>query len=136
MSELFLDMVVIIALVIAIAYGWRLEKRLRQFEKQRQNLTLLLQKLDEAMTHAGTHINRIEQVVLQADTSLQHKIDHALTLQDELKYIVDRADKAAGQLFTQLGEGKSQTNVLTMPSTSPIDQASLPPLRQHLKNLR
>jgi hypothetical protein len=135
MIEASLNIVIIMALLFCIVGGLYLDRRLRNFSTQRQELATLVAQLETTMRIAEKHLQRVDQLMIETDAALQPKISQALKLQDELDYMIARGDAVAQQLFGAMNQPPPQSSVSLATGT---DGAMSWPndLRHSLKNLR
>lgn len=92
--SLILDLLVALLLVVMIGYAVALNRRLGSLRQDKSELQELAASFGGATMRAEESINRLKNMT---DT-LQHSIDKAQALHDDLTFLIDRGDTAADRL--------------------------------------
>ncbi len=132
MTEI-LDLVVALLLVVAIAYGFVLNKRIVLIQDSKKELANLFKSFDDTIFRAQSGIDALKSASVGASTELQKKIDRAIILMDDISFLNDRAIEiskmleASGKKFAPGETYKPEQNTQQRPirSASPA-QKNLP----------
>lgn len=109
MAEI-LDLVVAVLLVVAIAYGFVLNKRIMLIQDSKKELANLFRSFDDTILKAQAGIDALKNSSVSASSELQKKIDKAVLLIDDISFLSDKAVQATKMLETankKFGEGYS-----------------------------
>jgi hypothetical protein len=103
---LILDIVVALMLAAAIGFAYVLNRRLRALHADRAALEALIQGLAETSSRAEAGIAGLRVAADQIGADLQHRIDRAGALRDDLGYMLDRGSQIADRLETAVRAGR------------------------------
>lgn len=103
--EVLLNVIVICLLVPTIIFAVILNKRLEVLRSSRADLGRLIEAFNEATTRAEAGIPRLKQAADSTGSHLKEQIQKAQILRDDLAFMIDRAENAAGRLETQSRSG-------------------------------
>lgn len=100
--EFFLNLIVIVLLVPTIVFAVILNKRLEILRNSRNDLGRLIEAFNDATTRAESGIPRLKQAADSTGAVLRDQIQKAQTLRDDLAFMIERAEAAAGKMETVL----------------------------------
>lgn len=100
--EFFLNLIVIVLLVPTIVFAVILNKRLEILRNSRNDLGCLIEAFNDATTRAESGIPRLKQAADSTGAVLRDQIQKAQTLRDDLAFMIERAEAAAGKMETAL----------------------------------
>ncbi len=92
--KLILDTVIILLLVATIGYAVMLNRQLKVLRHNREELAKLISTFNEATLRAEAGVPKLRRATEEAGQSLQEQLDKASVLQDDLAYMIERADAA------------------------------------------
>ncbi len=90
MTEI-LDFVVIFLLIIAIIYGFILNRRILLIQNSKKELANLFKSFDNTILKAQTSIDDMKKVSSEISGGLQQKIDKAAIIIDDLEFLSEKA---------------------------------------------
>lgn len=100
--EFFLNLIVIVLLVPTIVFAIILNRRLEILRNSRNDLGRLIEAFNDATTRAEAGIPRLKQAADSAGAVLRDQIQKAQTLRDDLAFMIERAEAAAGKMENAL----------------------------------
>ena len=100
--EFFLNLIVIVLLVPTIVFAVILNRRLEILRNSRNDLGRLIEAFNDATTRAEAGIPRLKQAADSAGAVLRDQIQKAQTLRDDLAFMIERAEAAAGKMENAL----------------------------------
>ncbi|HJN23090.1 MAG TPA: DUF6468 domain-containing protein [Rhodospirillales bacterium] len=106
---LILDLLIALLLVVMIGYAVTLNRRLGSLRQDKSELQKLAASFGGATMRAEEGIDRLKNMT----DALQHRIDKAQALHDDLTFLIDRGDTAADRLeetVRQIRQEQDQTN--------------------------
>jgi hypothetical protein len=125
-----LDIVVLAALAVTLAQGFRLSRQFNRIQADRQIFEQLIQSLNLALARADAAIKGIRETAGTSAMGLQEKIARASALGQELEIIVQAGDSLADRLSRLSGESsKAHT------ATEPEAEDKTPPRSRAEKEL-
>lgn len=102
-----IDCIVVIMLVINIIYSWRLNKKIIEFRSSKFELISLIQNLDASINKAEYSVEELKRVTSTTSIDLNHKIDKAKFLADDLAFMTDRASVLADKLEEAIANSRN-----------------------------
>lgn len=96
--ELFINIIVICLLIPTIVFAVILNKRLEVLRNSRADLGRLIEAFNDATTRAESGIPKLKQAADSAGALLRDQIQKAQTLRDDMAFMLERAEAAAGRL--------------------------------------
>ncbi len=96
--DLFINLLVIILLVPAIIYVYKLDKNLTLMRQNQDALMKLIEALNDATYKAENSIPKLKSVTESSSNDLKEVVDNAKELKDDLLFINERADNLADRL--------------------------------------
>ena len=104
--DLFINLTVIILLVPAIIYVYKLDKNLTLMRQNQKALLKLIEALNEATYKAENSIPKLKSVTESSSNDLKEVVDNAKELKDDLLFINERADNLADRLEDAIKNGR------------------------------
>jgi len=111
MSDLLsigLDVVITVLLGVLIFYAMVLNQRLKTVRESRVELEKLSQQFVDATNAAEASVTNLKVLADQAGKDLEMKVGKAQTLNDDLSFLVQRADDLAEQLADGISGSRSK----------------------------
>lgn len=104
--DLFINLLVIILLIPAIIYVYKLDKNLTLMRQNQKALLKLIEALNEATYKAENSIPKLKSVTESSSNDLKEVVDNAKELKDDLLFINERADNLADRLEDAIKTGR------------------------------
>jgi len=95
---LALDVAVVALLALTLPMAWRLDRMLRALRADRAALEQGADGLGEAAREAEAVLSRLRAATEQGDRQLADRMKAAALTQDDLRYLVERAESIADKL--------------------------------------
>src|SRR5689334_135181 len=102
------DVVVSLLLIASIGYSIVLNKRLGALRADKSQLETVVRGLHDASVRAESGIAALRAAADQAGRGLQHKIEAAQSLREDLAYMVDRGTGLADRLEGAIRSGRDE----------------------------
>lgn len=83
-------------LLATIIYCLKLNKRIKVLQDSRSELARIIREFDESTQRATQNINEIHAATMRISENMQHKIDKANYLADDLDAMIERGTKMTG----------------------------------------
>lgn len=96
--ELYFDLVFIVLLIMMIFYSVRLNRQLKIFRDYRSDFKLIMKQFNQSFGKADTSIKGLHDLANGSHKDLNSQIEAAQTLSEELKFMVESADRIATRL--------------------------------------
>lgn len=104
--DLFINLTVIILLIPAIIYVYKLDKNLTLMRQNQKALLKLIEALNDATYKAESSIPKLKSVTETSSNDLKEVVDNAKELKDDLLFINERADNLADRLEDAIKTGR------------------------------
>ncbi len=104
--DLFINLMVILLLIPAIIYVYKLDKNLTLMRQNQKALLKLIEALNEATYKAENSIPKLKSVTESSSNDLKEVVDNAKELKDDLLFINERADTLADRLEDAIKTGR------------------------------
>lgn len=95
---LILDGVIAILLLTTISYCWKLNSRINLLRQGRQEMNQFLVDFNHSIQRAEWNIGELKQHTETADETLRAQLDKAKILNNDLSFLIDRAENIADVL--------------------------------------
>lgn len=105
-----------------IFYSIRLNKQLKAFAESRDDFQTMMKDLNHTFGEADTNIKGFQDLTSDSHRQLDEKISLAISLADELKFMIESADHIA----TRLEHASENTKVRAAPTPPPIPEQQAP----------
>jgi cell division septum initiation protein DivIVA len=96
--KVILDLLVSVLLIATIGYAVRLNARLTQLRKNRDDMAKIIVSFNEATVRAESSIPKLRKAAEDAGQALQERVEKAQSLRDDLAFMIERADTMANRL--------------------------------------
>lgn len=104
-----LDLVLILLLGAVLAYAVMLNKRLSQLRSNKDELARVINAFNEATQRAEASIPRLRKTADDIKTQLEDRIEKAVSLKDDLAFMIDRSDSMANRLESSVRMARGET---------------------------
>lgn len=104
--SLLFEVLVAGMLAVMIYYAWRLNRTLGTLQNDKAELEKLLATFHEATERAETGVARLKESATETARSLDERVAKAVTLRDELAFMVERANEIADRLEQGISAGR------------------------------
>jgi hypothetical protein len=94
---LVIDCMMAVLLVVTLWYCWRLNKRIAVLQDAKSELAQIVREFDISTQRATQSIAEIHQATSRISENIQHKIDKANFLADDLQFLIERSAKVTGK---------------------------------------
>lgn len=119
MSQLafLLDIVVVVLLALTLPMAWRLDRMLRALRADREALAQGADGLAAATREADAVLTRLRGATEQADRQFAERLKAASVAQDDLRYLLERAEAIADRLEAAVQAGRPLAAAPAAPGT-------------------
>lgn len=97
-ANLLLNVLIVGLLVATISYCWILNRRIKILQDSKSELAQLLKHFDESTERASESIIALQTASKKIGENIQHRIDKANYLLDDLAYMIDKGHKLNDQI--------------------------------------
>lgn len=104
---LYVDLGLAVLLVATVVYAARLNKRLGMLRRDRGELTALIAQFNAATAAAEAAMEGLRASADNSGRAVQEAVDSARGTVTDLKFLVERGEKAADRLDTAISAGRS-----------------------------
>ena len=125
--DLLINLMVIILLIPAIIYVYKLDKNLTLMRQNQKALLKLIEALNEATYKAETSIPKLKSVTESSGNDLKEVVDNAKELKDDLLFINERADNLADRLEDAIKTGRKLKDTPVQTETDNVTDISSKP---------
>lgn len=94
---LVIDCMMAALLIVTLWYCWRLNKRIAVLQDAKSELAQIVKEFDVSTQRATQSIAEIHQATSRISENIQHKIDKANFLADDLQFLIERSAKVMGK---------------------------------------
>lgn len=98
LPTLLLDILLSGLLIVTISYCWKLNKRIRVLQDSKSDIAQLIQQFDELTERATLSIADIHQASKRIHENMQHKLDKANFLANDLSFMIEKGSKLAERM--------------------------------------
>ncbi len=84
-------------LLATIAYCLQLNRRIRLLQDSKSELAMIIREFDESTKRATQNINEIHAATMRISENMQHKIDKANYLANDLDMMIEKGSKLVGK---------------------------------------
>lgn len=96
--ELIIELVLVAMLAATLFYAMRLERALGVLKRDRAELEELVAGFNTSTRQAEQGVDRLRQATDGAGKQIARQIDTAISLKDDLTFLLERAERAADKL--------------------------------------
>lgn len=123
--DLYFNLLFIILLSCMIFYSIRLNKQLKAFAESRDDFQTMMRDLNNTFGEADSNMKGFQNLTSDSHRELDEKISLAISLADELKFMIESADHIATRLEHATDNSKSRSAGPSAPS-SPVPEQYAP----------
>ena len=84
-------------LLATMVYCWRLNARIKVLQDSKSELARIVREFDESTQRATQSISDIHAATARLSENIQHKIDKANFLANDLEYMIEKGNKLVGK---------------------------------------
>lgn len=106
---LLINITMAVILMVTIWYCSRLNKRIQALQDARSELATIIKEFDESTQRATQSIADIHKATQRLTENMQHKIDKANFLADDLQFLIERSAKVMDKSDGNAGAARSNT---------------------------
>lgn len=121
--DLYFNLLFIVLLSCMIFYSIRLNKQLKAFAESRDDFQTMMKDLNNTFGEADSNIKGFQNLTSDSHRELDEKISLAISLADELKFMIESADHIATRLEHASENTKSKS---AAPQSSSASQPTMP----------
>ena len=126
LATMLINAVIIVLLAITIGYCWLLNRRIRVLQDSKGELALLLKHFDDSTQRASESIVGLQTASKKIGENIQHRIDKANYLLDDLAFMIEKGNKLANQMEAGFAVGRAQQRVSSeQPKTMSVKAETL-----------
>jgi hypothetical protein len=132
-ANLLLNVLMVGLLAATISYCWVLNRRIKVLQDSKSELAQLLSHFDESTQRASDSIIALQTASKRIGENIQHRIDKANFLIDDLNFMIERGSKLTSQMEAGLAVSRARSRVMTeqeAPSPPPAAMPT-PPMMLH-----
>lgn len=123
--ELIINLIIIVLLVPAIIYTYRLNKSLNELRQNQKSLAQLVAALNEATFKAENSIPKLKSETEHSSEGLKEVVDTAKEIKNDLLFINERADSLADRLENVISSSRAPQSALQPKQVVPNPNASM-----------
>jgi hypothetical protein len=117
-ANLILNIVIVGLLGATVVYCWILNKRIKILQDSKGELAQLLHHFDESTRRASDSIIALQTASKKIGENIQHRIDKANFLLDDLAFMIEKGNKLANQMEASFAVNRARSKVIAE-QTSP-----------------
>ncbi len=111
LATMLINAVIIVLLAITIGYCWLLNRRIKILQDSKGELAILLKHFDDSTQRASESIVGLQVASKKIGENIQHRIDKANYLLDDLAFMIEKGNKLANQMEAGFAVGRAQQRV-------------------------
>lgn len=124
MLGLAINSVGVLVLIAVLVYAWRLDRKLKDLEKNRLAIQKSLGDFSQATSRAESAIQQLRSTAQEVDGNVESQLSRAVSLRDELNFLIDAADKIANRITAQTQEAQAKAQNIRPPVAAEKTAAS------------
>ncbi|MBF0167746.1 MAG: hypothetical protein HQL45_08960 [Alphaproteobacteria bacterium] len=127
--SIVLDLLLVLVLGAVLAYAVILNKRLTQLRANKEELARVINSFNEATQRAEASIPRLRKAADEVKNQLEERIEKAVSLKDDLAFMIDRGDSMANRLESsvRMARGETMGGSSASAATAPSPRMPSPP---------
>ncbi|MCE2927212.1 MAG: DUF6468 domain-containing protein [Rickettsiales bacterium] len=110
-ANLLLNILIVGLLAATISYCWVLNRRIKMLQDSKSELAQLLGHFDESTQRASESIVALQTASKRIGENIQHRIDKANYLIDDLGFLIERGNKLTNQIEASLAVNRARSKV-------------------------
>ncbi len=126
-ANLLLNIVIVGLLAATISYCWVLNRRIKLLQDSKSELAQLLTHFDESTQRASESIVALQTASKRIGENIQHRIEKANYVIDDLGFLVERAGKISSQLEASVAVSRARSRA-SLDSEQAFEPAEQPAL--------
>lgn len=137
-ASLLLDIVIVALLATTIGYCWLLNRRIKILQDSKSELAQLLKYFDESTEKASESIIALQTASKKIGENIQHRVDKANYLLDDLAFMIEKGNKLADQMEAGFAVGRARAKVLSerdLAEAEPMQKPSVAPVQPVDRNV-
>jgi len=120
-ANLLLNIIIVCLLVATISYCWVLNRRIKILQDSKSELAQLLGHFDESTERASESIIALQSASKRIGDNIQHRIEKANYLIDDLGFMIERGNKLSNQLEASFAVNRARTRVMSEDDEAPVE---------------
>lgn len=125
-ANLLLNILIVGLLCATISYCWVLNRRIKILQDSKSELAQLLTHFDESTQRASESIIALQTASKRIGENIQHRIEKANYLIDDMAFMIERGSKLANQLEANFAVNRARTRVM---EDQPQEETPLPEVK-------
>ncbi len=122
-ANLLLNIIIVCLLAATISYCWVLNRRIKILQDSKSELAQLLAHFDESTQRASESIIALQSASKRIGENIQHRIEKANYLIDDMGFLIERGNKLSNQLEASFAVNRARTRVMSEDDEKPADKA-------------
>ena len=122
-ANLLLNIIIVCLLAATISYCWVLNRRIKILQDSKSELAQLLVHFDESTQRASESIIALQSASKRIGENIQHRIEKANYLIDDLGFMIERGNKLSNQLEASFAVNRARTRVMSEDEEAPTGEA-------------
>jgi len=118
--ELILNSVVLILLCLAIAYCWKLNRKIQDLQNSRGDIKNLIKSLDASINGANNNIAEFKKLTNRSIIEMSDYIKQSEELSGDLSFLIERANSSADELELKIKKASALSKKI------PVKKSSIP----------
>jgi len=110
-ANLLLNILIVGLLAATISYCWLLNRRIKLLQDSKSELAQLLSHFDESTQRASESIIALQTASKRIGENIQHRIEKANYLIDDLSFMIERGSKLTSQLEASFAVNRARSRV-------------------------
>jgi hypothetical protein len=111
-ANLILNLVIVGLLGATVVYCWILNRRIKILQDSKSELAQLLHHFDESTRRASESIVALQTASKKIGENIQHRIDKANFLLDDLAFMIEKGNKLANQMEASFAVNRARSKVI------------------------
>jgi sensor histidine kinase regulating citrate/malate metabolism len=111
-ASVLLNLFIAVLLAVTIGYCWILNRRIKVLQDSKSELAQLLKYFDESTERASESIIALQTASKKIGENIQHRVDKANYLLDDLAFMIEKGSKLADQMEAGFAVSRARARVL------------------------
>ena len=116
--ELILNSVVLILLCLAIAYCWKLNRKIQDLQNSRGDIKNLIKSLDASINGANNNIAEFKKLTNRSIIEMSDYIKQSEELSGDLSFLIERANSSADELELKIKKASALSKKTSVKKSS------------------
>jgi len=109
-------------LAVTITYCWTLNRRIQILQDSKSELAQLLKHFDESTARASESIIALQSASKKIGENIQHRVDKANFLLDDLSVLIERGDKLVNQLEADMAVNRAKNRAAAATESTVVER--------------